>query len=371
MTRPRVAHLTTVHHPSDPRIFWKQAVSLRRAGFEVFLVARHTRRETVEGVEIVPLPPAKGRYRRVFLQPRAYRLARSLRAAVYHVHDPELIPLAYALKRATGARVVYDVHENNFVQRSLERSLAARLERWCFGWADHVVLAEESYETVLPARTPRTVILNYFRPFGQPLPRRHTPSRPAFRLLAAGVQAADRGLDALLDLAAMARAQGLPWRLTLAGVCFVARHRRAAARRIAREGLGEVVERVGWDAYVPWPALEPHYAEADVGLALFDANPNYVASVPTKFYEYLFYGLPILCSDFPLWRRFVERHGCGAVVPPGDAAGAFEVLRQWYADPARYAHLSEAAAGAASGYLWPVMERRLVDLYEKLLARPG
>ena len=368
MKPPRVAHLTTVHHARDPRIFWKQAISLSRAGFKVKLVARHDRAETVEGVEIVPLPPVRGRYRRVLLQRPAYRIARALKADLYHIHDPELLPLAYALKkRSAGSKIVYDMHENNFVQRTPERYLVSRLEQWAFGWVDHVVLAEESYERVLPPRTPRTVLLNYFRPFEQRAPVSKTREGAPFELLYAGVLGQDRGLETMLDLAAQIREQELPWHLTMAGVSYLARERHAAEQRIVQEGLERVVARIGWDRYVPWPALEPAYAAAHVGLALMEDNPNTNASLPTKFYEYLFYGLPLICSDFPLWRRFVERHGCGAVVPPGDAAAAFRVLQQWYARPERYERLSAAAAAAAPRFLWKRMEKRLLALYERLL----
>ncbi len=47
MGRPRIVHLTTLHAPFDPRIFWKEAVSLRGAGYEVYLVAQHNHTETV------------------------------------------------------------------------------------------------------------------------------------------------------------------------------------------------------------------------------------------------------------------------------------------------------------------------------------
>jgi glycosyltransferase involved in cell wall biosynthesis len=55
------------------------------------------------------------------------------------------------------------------------------------------------------------------------------------------------------------------------------------------------------------------------------------------------------------------------VVPPGEADAAFEVLRRWAADPARYRRLSENARAAASQYQWPKMGRRLVRLYNRLL----
>ena len=367
MPRPRVVHLTTVHHALDPRIFWKECVSLQQGGYDVALVAQHAQRETRTGVDIVPLPMARGRYRRAALQRPAYRAARALGAALYHVHDPEVLPVAFALKRATGARIVYDMHENNFVQRGAERALARRLERWAFGWVDHVVLAEASYEAVLPEATPRTIILNYFRPFQQTEPRVPERAGPGLRLLYAGVQAHDRGLSLLLDLMTHARTRRRRWHLTLAGIGYRAADRAAAEARLRAEHLEDAVRRIGWEAYVPWPALEPHFAEAHVGLALLNPLPNFTGSVPTKFYEYLFFGLPLLCTDVPLWRSFVEQHGCGAVVPPGDAEAAADVLAAWDDDPARYRRLAEAAAAAAPQFLWSAMERRLLALYERLL----
>ncbi len=368
---PRVVHLTTVHHPSDPRVFWKEAVSAQAAGFDVFLVVQHEREETVEGVDLVPLPLTSGRYQRVFLQRRAFRTARALQASVYHFHDPELIPLAWALKRATGARMIYDMHEDYRGRGRASGRLLRALERWCFTWADHVVLAEESYAAIVPEATPHTVILNYFRPFHQQAPSARAEASASFRLLSTGTLSAERGVGRVLDIVAQAHRQALPWHVTLAGKCYLARDRRAAEQQIMRDGLETRVRRVGWETFVPWPMLEPEYVAADVGLALFVDRPNYARSVPTKFYEYLFYGLPILCSDFPLWRQFVERHQCGAVVAPGDHAAAFKILKQWYEQPALYHQLSEAAANAAPQYLWPVMEKRLVALYARLVGLPG
>ncbi|QXD14289.1 glycosyltransferase family 4 protein [Rhodocaloribacter litoris] len=370
-TPPRVVHLTTVHPLRDPRIFDREARTLKEAGFDVRVVAPHTRPEVVEGMPVTALPVARGRNRRLGVLGRAFRAARALQADLYHFHDPELIPIARALKQATGARIVYDMHEDYGGRGGLEGRTLRALERWCFHWVDHVVLASDSLlPVVADAQVPHTLILNYFRPPATRPPLPKPPPKKSFELLYAGTQGRARGLDVLLDIAKITRDEGTSWRLTLAGVCRVSRDRAAAEARIRSERLAGIIRLAGWESYLPWNEMEPYYHEAHAGLALLQPEPNYVETLPTKFYEYLYYGLPILCSDFPRWRAFIEAHGCGAVVDPRDAAAAVRILRTWFDEPETYARLSAAAAEAARHYLWDRMAGRLVALYERLLNTP-
>lgn len=365
----RVVHVTTVHQPFDPRIFYKQLASLRDAGFDAHLIAPHDRDEQEHGIPIHALPPPETRAHRLLLQPRVFRTARSLDAALYQVHDPELLPLAFLLKAATGARIVYDMHENYRSKGALLGRALRALERWAFRWLDHVLIAEESYRSIVDAHAvPHAYIANYFRPIGDDAPVgdgaiRETPTW----LLYTGTLAKSRGLRTMVELAAEVRRTSRPETLDLVGVCHHRDQRTWAEERIRAEDLGRVIERVGWDTYVPPSAMPPHYRRADVGLALFEPHSNYRCSLPTKFYEYLYYGLPIICSDVPLWRRFVEQHQCGAVVPPGEPEAVLAVLDDWQAHPDQYRQCAENARAAAPQYRWETMGHRLVDRYRSLL----
>ncbi|MBV8222355.1 MAG: glycosyltransferase, partial [Candidatus Eremiobacteraeota bacterium] len=108
----RIAHLTTVHQPLDARIFHKEAKALRQHGYDVSVIAQGTRSFTRDGIRIIPIRPSTSRVGRVTLT--AYSmLAASLRvdADIYHLHDPELIPLGFLL-RLRGKAVIYDAHED-------------------------------------------------------------------------------------------------------------------------------------------------------------------------------------------------------------------------------------------------------------------
>src|SRR5512143_4166247 len=96
----KIAHLTSVHGPFDTRIFHKQCKSLARAGYETYLVVVHDKDERVDGVHIEAVERGEGRLSRMFgTARRVYQAGLRLDAAVYHLHDPELIPAGLALKR--------------------------------------------------------------------------------------------------------------------------------------------------------------------------------------------------------------------------------------------------------------------------------
>lgn len=367
-TNRRIVHLTTVHSATDPRIVHKQLKTLQEAGYEAHLVAPRQHSGAVGGIPIHALPLVNGRYRRALIQRRVFQRARKLGADCYQIHDPELIPLAYALKQVTGAVILYDMHEDYRWHGPVEGRLIRLLERWCFRWVDHVILAESSYRPIVArSGVGSTFIGNYMRAYDDPKPPpRNEPGDP-FRLLYTGIVGASRGLFHMIDLMDCLRAAGLNAVLDVVGVCNSAGQRQCAVHEIGQRDLGRYVRRKGWDAYVPAATMAPYYREADVGLALFEPDPNYVQSMPTKFFEYLHYGLPILCSDFPRWRQFVEQHGCGAVIPPGDAEAALAVLRRWRHDPDRYREVSKAARAAAAHYRWEAMGKRLVRCYDELL----
>ena len=365
--RPRVVHLTTVHHAYDPRILQREARSLAEGGYEVHLLARHEKAEEWEGVRIHPLPQVSGRMRRLLLQREALRKAIALKADIYHFHDPELIPLGAYLKKKTRARVIYDIHEE-YWQRGVEGKIIAFLERWALHWLDGVVSAHPSvHERVqqYAPQLPAVCIMNY------PLIHARCPvesrSMHPLRLIYTGVMARRRGLMRLLALMREAKALGKDWQLILAGVGYLLEDLQEAEAFIAREGLTDCVIRYGWDEYLAYRHIESLLCEAHVGVYLSEPYPNILQSIPTKFYEFLHAGLPMVVSDFPHWRAFVEELGCGVVISPEDTQGIIARLSEWQEHPARYNEIATRARKASEKFRWSIMEERLLDFYARLL----
>ena len=110
----KITHLTSVHPRYDTRIFIKECCSLAKIkGYEVnLIVADGLGDEKNNSVQIVDVGKLQGRINRIFKTTRnIFIKAIELDSDIYHLHDPELIPVGLKLKKL-GKKVIFDIHEN-------------------------------------------------------------------------------------------------------------------------------------------------------------------------------------------------------------------------------------------------------------------
>lgn len=331
--------VTSGHDVADARLH-REVAALQRRGLTV---AVHGLGEPGGG------PPGCT----VLTQPRGSLLARALRAArlpwqatgrVVMVIDPDSALTAWPVCRLRRRPLVVDVHEDYaalLADRAWARGLTGRVARRLVDGAgvaarrcDLTVVADEH---VPPARARRRLVLRNL-PDVTHLPVPSAPG-PVPRALYIGDLRASRGLFAMLDAIEAAP----EWSLDLVGPVAEA-DRPELDRRLATEALAG---RVWLHGRRP-PAEAWQLARgAWVGLALLQDTPAFRRALPSKLYEYVACGLPILVSDLPRMVEFSTASGSGRVVPAGDGAAAAAVLRSWSADPDGYAGERERAARAA------------------------
>ena len=132
----RVAHICIIHIPLDTRVFFKECRTLAAAGHDVHLLASDPPPGCADGVRFHPVAKARPNAWSVLSSAAgACRKAASLRADVYHIHETALIPTGVALK-LTGAKVIYDVHEDAPKQVKL---VGRNKGRPLWGWFASVV----------------------------------------------------------------------------------------------------------------------------------------------------------------------------------------------------------------------------------------
>lgn len=366
---PRVVHLTTVHNPFDNRIFHRECKTLAAAGYEVVLLAEHSGDESHEGISIRALPPASSRRARMSLGvARVCRMALAEHGDLYHFHDPELIP-AGLLLRLLGKQVIYDVHEDNLTAirqreylptwlRALVAKIFAVVETSA-GRYFHLVLAERYYAERFPRGT---TILNYAR-FPE-LDQAQLAGRPRAahpRLIYTGNIKAYRGAQHHAQLL-----HHLPdAEVFLVGRCDA---ELATALQVGVDPLRLHIEGVG--AYVPHQRIVDYYLREQwtAGLALFPPNQHTLRKELTKLFEYMAYGIPVLCANFPNLREIVETAECGLCVDPEDGAAAAAAVRYLWEHPNEAKQMGENGRKAArTTYNWETQAEKLLAFYAGII----
>jgi glycosyltransferase involved in cell wall biosynthesis len=367
---PRVCIITTAHEARDDRIYHKQALSLARAGFDVSMIANWSADMESGPVRKLALPALRGKLSR-WVQGSfgAFRLALKERAAVYHFHDPELLPLGVALKLC-GKRVICDVHED-YSKKILSRglppmagALASKclraFEAVCARSFDHVVTADSHVASLFSsART--TVIANY-----PPLQfvqitagDRARDPRAEFRIAYVGGINRIRGIGKIIEA------------LDLVGDPPVVFH---LAGNVAEKELLRTIERhprVVYHGVLPWEQVNRLLAQADVGMVLFQPVPAfeyYPGENIIKLWEYLGLGLPVIISNFPKLKRLIETLDAGIAVDPANPAAIAAAIRQLRDDPELRRRLSQNGRAAVRNERnWEQEAGKLIGIYRRML----
>ncbi|MFD2078613.1 glycosyltransferase [Actinopolymorpha cephalotaxi] len=397
--RPRAVHVSTVHAATDIRIFHKQCRTLAAAGYDVVLHARTDhlqgpgRPYEQDGVRVVPVPPSPGRAARMTVG--VWRLFRPLLAHdadVYHFHDPELLPLAVAL-RLCGRTVVFDAHEPLPAQILAKPWIPPRLRpavamatrllvRLAGRGVTAVVAASPLVESVY-AGARRMVVVNNFPilPGDDPTARpevgrvgqagreedaERPPEIPYDRrprgIVYVGGLSDLRGLSAMLDVARIAGTRHGE-RLTLIGTFMPAE----LEARLAEPELAGLIEYVGAQ---PPKRVRELLGESRVGLILQVGPEAYKRNLPTKMFEYMAEGMPVVASHFPLWKQILDEAEAGVTVDPEDGRAAAEAVSRLLSDPVEAAAMGRRGRKAVyERYSFGPEAAKLLALYDSLL--PG
>ena len=370
----RTCILTSAHPALDVRIFHKECKSLARAGYEVTLVAPHRESQRIDGIAIKAVTPATGRLERFFQTTAAvYRAAIAVDADVYHFHDPELMLISLLL-RAQGKKVIYDIHEDlpltvsykPYVPKWLQRPLAkvfAIMESLATRHFSGLIAATPEIAARFSRHSNVAVVQNY--PIREEFPKEETgTSRPSDYVTYVGLRITKaRGAEEMVRALELL-AESLPIRLKLAGTIeppTLLQQLEATPGWQSTEYLGSL-GRAGVSEVI---------RNAIAGLVVLHPEPNYVNSHPVKLFEYMCAGIPVIASDFPVFRSIVEGAKCGLLVDPlspKEIADAIEFL---------CTHPNEARAMGERGrlavscrYNWRHEEQSLLGVYRSVCRVP-
>ena len=366
----KVVHLTSVHPPFDIRIFYKECRTLSRAGYEVVIIAPHDRDEVVDGIRIRAVrKPRNRRERLTYTAWKIIKAALEEDADLYQFHDPELLPWAKLLQ-VLGKKVIFDMHENYAKSMLTKHWVNPGMRRFLFllySFVEYLLLmkmpviyVEESYPKyshIGPSTTVRNMpMLDEITNI-----RETKYSIPTVGYI--GDVSVERGTLTILKSLQVLKEQGVTVHWECIGD-LDKNHEMDVLRFIQQHHL----EGIRMRGYLPpmdgWRII----SRCHVGLAVLLPLANYVESYPTKMFEYMALGLPVLVSNFRLYREVVERYRCGLTVDPEKPEELANAIR-WLLEHAQESEKMglRGIEATMSVFKWETEAQKLLDLYKSLL----
>jgi glycosyltransferase involved in cell wall biosynthesis len=370
-------HITTVHSRTDTRIFVKQTQTLAsNLPHKVVLMVADGKGHLEEEkgrVSIIDLGHfSSSRSGRVLLGFwRAFYAIRKVEPDIIHFHDPELIPLGLLLK-VIGYRVIYDIHEDfpralwyrEYLPNGIKKPLGwivEKAENFAAKRLSALVVATPAIGKRFQKLNSSTTVVNNY-----PLYREFTPHQPVpwitrDRSIAyVGWIALKRGIIQMIR-AMEYLSQSYGARLELAGNFY------------PPELENLVVKEVGWartnhHGFLDRQQLTSLMGRVQAGLVLFHPNQSHLQAQPNKLFEYMAAGIPVIASDFPLWRKLITRHQCGLLVDPLDPQAIAEAIEYVFTHPVEAQRMGERGKEAVEKfYNWEQEFEKLQKIYKELI----
>lgn len=374
----KILILTTAHPLDDPRIFYKEAISIKKIFEDVsFIVPDEAEKEFVKnGIRIIPIPKAKKRSNRVLLlQYHVFKIIKKNKFDVIHFHDPELILLAYIIKKFYNKKIVYDVHENvtasievrNWIPTSLKgvvKYIFSIIEKKLIRDFDAIILAEKSYAKYY--RENSVKILNY------PL------------VVKIDSEIMEKSFDQKINFVyagSITEIRGI-WQILISFKNIIRLYPDSMLYLIGRVNSEDLKKKV--DDFIkennllnsvqmfgglPLSQMYEILKKCHIGYVLTKPVIHHSEKLPGKIFDYMIFGIPVVATNYPIYDRYLIEENTGIMVNYDDIKEISVSITDLMKDRKRLKIMSENGVKACfEKWNWKNEEAKLHKLYKNLAA---
>jgi glycosyltransferase involved in cell wall biosynthesis len=375
----KVCIISTVHNALDNRIFYREAYSLHKAGYEVTLIAVHDRPETLEGIRIIPLKRLK-RSQRPLLWWRALSYAVATKAEIFHIHDPELLFISPFLRLFSGRPVVYDIHESvaDFIEIKDDIPyLFKYFLSWTFRWLEPasaylqsgLIFADDQIsQSFSHVNRPKVTLYNYplqsFIETATQSSKKYHSHQPIVLYL--GGLKRNRGTTLMLDAFKIVVDKIPKAQLYLVGPFAPESLEFKMRSEIELRNLSNSVTITG---PVPFTNVHDYLSQASIGWIPFPPVSKYQKNIPTKLFEYMAYAIPVVSSNLSPIHPFIEHRRTGFLVKADDPTAHARAIIELITDTSLSTSIGKnGQISVTEKYRWTEMEKRLISFYQQILS---
>jgi glycosyltransferase involved in cell wall biosynthesis len=394
--KARVCMISCTHSLYDDRIYWKEALSLKKHGYDVCHIGvGHENREYISehGIKLILIRQVKyfkvsaidKLYQNFFPGRNVYkkilRAAARLKADVYHFHDLQINRIGKKLKALKhNPGVIYDVHEpypenirflrkRNIPVTIFKRLYSAYvnyLELRCSRYYDFVITTEENVNSRFKKYNGENkvdIIYNY-TDLGTKY-KNIPPDKREYDAIYCGGLTTNRGIFRIIETARIAKMKSRNLKFLIVGPVHEENLKENADKLIREYNLSENVIIKDPVRYDQIPEL---YNNSRIGLVLLTDNPLYRTALPIKIFEYMAFGLPSVCSNFGHMAKYTTADNTGILVNPANPEEICNAIIEILDNKTVYKKYSENGLRASrEKYSWHLMDRKLAEIYSRLV----
>lgn len=369
----KVCHLTSVHPVEDVRIFHKECTSLAKNVYEVFLVHVSKELSTIKnGVNLISTGKVyKSRIKRILFSPiDVLKKALATDSSLFHFHDPELIPIGLILKLVYRKKVIYDVHEDIAKQVLTKTWIPTQTLRIIMSFILKFIetIASKQMSAIIPAT--HSIADNFKETNFSVVPVMNYPKLDEIPL--SHPSSISTNTQYMCYIGGLTQSRGI---FEMTEAC----HRNNIKLVLAGTFYPEVLENELFSSYngieivdyrgqMDRQGVVDILSKATAGLVILHPLKNYIDSLPTKMFEYMAAGIPVIASSFPLCRQIIEKYNCGICVDPLNVMEISDAIRWILANPLEAQEMGKNGRLAVEQeYNWKNEETKLLNLYDQIL----
>lgn len=369
----KVCVMTTVHHPYDGRIYHKQCRSIKKAGYDVQLIAPEPDEFEANDIPLITIAKTDSRIKRLFNTFKVFRIARKTGADLYHFHDPELMLTGVALRLFTRKPVIYDIHEHypyfimdkDYLPKILRvpiRMTYELMEKMLLPCLSGVIYTNsligkryKKYKSCLIANYPPKELF--------PEPQFELKDHHLFLYL--GYATDVRGVKEIIEAISIVVKTNQDAKLIFVGPFQSVQFEKEMKQFVTELHLKENVEFVGKVAY---EKVNEHLQKSTVGLLPYLPVLNHTVSLPNKLSEYMATGNAIIATNFPQYAEMVNDGESGLLVDPTKPTEIAEAMLKCLENPDRTREMGERGRKSFEDkYNWQCEEEKLLAFYKEIL----
>lgn len=366
----KVCHVISGYYRNDARIFYRQCISLKKKGYDVSILTNDGEEdEEVDGIKFFSTTFWHKRLKvLLFAKQQFFKKLLEIDADIYQLHSPELLSLVKLLKYKNKI-VIYDAHED-LSNHVLEKDwIPTKILRYILSKISEIYI-NRKFNIIDEVISPVDHVINKIK------------SKNATRITNFPIITHTNKIlkNDFVNRKNIICYSGTVYRYSNQYELFDAI---SEIRNIEYHIAGYIDEdflstlkkidcskKLKYYGRISKFELKKFYDNSLIGFVVYDYKLNLgynLGSFGTnKIFEYMEAGLPIICTDFILWKEIIEKYDCGICVEPNNSNQIKNAINFLINNKEKAYQMGQNGQKAInSEYNWDVEEKKYLQMYSR------